>query len=86
MRRAILLLIVMAAMLVVASGVALAVTREGGPGNDSVLGTDGPDDLGGGVGNDSITGFGGKDVSGAACCLRAWGRFLQMRCRPTTTA
>jgi hypothetical protein len=68
MRCAILLLIVMAAMLVVASGVALAVTREGGPGNDSVLGTDGPDDLGGGVGNDSITGFGGKDVM--------WGGFL----------
>jgi Ca2+-binding RTX toxin-like protein len=62
MRRAILLLTVMAATLVVASGVALAVTRQGGPGNDVVLGTGGPDDLGGGSGLDSILGFGGKDV------------------------
>jgi hemolysin type calcium-binding protein len=63
MRRAILLLTVMAAALVVASGVALAVTRVvGGPGNDVVLGTEGPDDLAGGGGSDSIIGFRGKDV------------------------
>jgi Ca2+-binding RTX toxin-like protein len=64
MRRTILLLTVMAATLAVASGVALAVNRQGGPGNDVVLGTEGPDDLGGGFGSDSIIGFGGKDVLG----------------------
>ena len=61
MRRAILLLTVLAVTLVVASGVALAVTSQGGPGNDVVLGTDGPDDLGGGYGSDTIVGLGGKD-------------------------
>jgi Ca2+-binding RTX toxin-like protein len=53
MRRAILVLTVMAATLAVASGVALAVT---------VLGTEGPDDLAGGAGDDSILGLGGNDV------------------------
>ena len=62
MRRSILLLTVLAATLALASGVALAVTRQGGPGNDVVLGTNGPDDLGGGFGSDTIIGFGGKDV------------------------
>jgi Ca2+-binding RTX toxin-like protein len=52
----------MVTTLVVASGAALAVTRVGGPGNDVVLGTEGPDDLAGGGGSDSIIGFGGKDV------------------------
>jgi Ca2+-binding RTX toxin-like protein len=61
MRRAILLLTVLAATLVVASGVALAVTSQGGPGNDLVLGTDGTDELGGGYGSDTIMGLGGKD-------------------------
>jgi Ca2+-binding RTX toxin-like protein len=64
MRRAILLLTVMAATLVVASGVALAVTTQAGPGNDIVLGTDGPDDLGGGYGSDIMNGGSGKDVLG----------------------
>ena len=62
MRHAILLLTVMTATLVVASGLALAVTSVGGPGNDIVLGTQGPDDLGDGFGSDSIIGSGGKDV------------------------
>jgi hypothetical protein len=53
---------VMVATLVVASGAALAVTRVGGPGNDHVLGTAGPDDLVGGHGSDRIVGFGGYDV------------------------
>jgi Ca2+-binding RTX toxin-like protein len=43
----------MAATLIVASGVALAVT---------LLGTEGPDDLTGGTDYDSIHGLGGKDV------------------------
>jgi hypothetical protein len=48
MRRAILLLMVLATTSAVASGAALAVTRVvGGPGNDVVLGTEGDDDLAG---------------------------------------
>jgi Ca2+-binding RTX toxin-like protein len=66
-----LLLTVLAATLALASGVALAVTRQGGPGNDVVLGTAGPDDLGGGSGSDAIIGFGGKDVM--------WGGLLPPR-------
>jgi Ca2+-binding RTX toxin-like protein len=62
MRHAILLLTGIAATLAIASGVALAVSRVGGPGNDVVLGTEGPDDLGGGSGSDSIIGLGSKDV------------------------
>lgn len=61
MREVILLLTVIAATLVVASGVALAVSTQGGPRNDVVLGTDGSDHLGGGVGSDTIIGSGGKD-------------------------
>ena len=61
MREVILLLTVIAATLVVASGVALATTTQGGPRNDVVLGTDGSDHLGGGVGSDTIIGSGGKD-------------------------
>ena len=45
MRRVILLLTVMAATLVVASGVALAVTKIGGPGPDVLRGTHGDDRL-----------------------------------------
>jgi Ca2+-binding RTX toxin-like protein len=63
MKHVILLLTVIAATLVIASGVALALTRVGGPGNDVVLGTEGPDDLGGGLGSDSIIGLGSKDVT-----------------------
>ena len=61
MREVILLLTVIAATLVVASGVALAVSTQGGPRNDVVLGTDGSDHLGGGVGSDTIIGSGGND-------------------------
>src|SRR3712207_4085711 len=53
MRRAILVLTVMATTLAVASAVALAVT---------VLATEGPDDLAGGAGDDSILSLGGNDV------------------------
>ena len=56
-RRAVLLLTVMAAMLVMASGVALAATKFGGPGNDILIGTNGPDQLFGGAGNDEIDGL-----------------------------
>ena len=52
MRRTILLLVTMALTLLVASGVALAVTR---------IGTDGPDTLRGTRGSDQLLGMGGSD-------------------------
>jgi Ca2+-binding RTX toxin-like protein len=52
MRRMVLLLTVMAAALVLASGVALAVNK---------VGTDGPDTLTGTNGNDNLDGRGGQD-------------------------
>jgi Ca2+-binding RTX toxin-like protein len=61
MRRAILLLTVMAATLVMATGVALAVTKFGGPGNDTLTGTNGPDTLVGGPGSDDLEGLRGPD-------------------------
>ncbi len=45
MRRTVLLLTVMAACLVMASGVALAVTRIGTEGPDTLMGTNGADHL-----------------------------------------
>ena len=52
MRRTVLLLATMALTLLVASGVALAVTR---------IGTDGPDILRGTTGDDNLVGLGGND-------------------------
>ena len=51
----------MAVTLVVASGVALAVARSGGPGNDTLRGTNGPDALSGNGGDDVLLGFRGTD-------------------------
>jgi Ca2+-binding RTX toxin-like protein len=53
MRRTIVLLATMALTLLVASGVALAVTR---------IGTDGPDTLRGTIGDDNLIGQGGNDT------------------------
>ena len=61
MRRTTLLLTVMAAMLLGAGGVALAVTKIGGPGDDVLYGTDNPDRIDGRGGNDVIYGRGGND-------------------------
>jgi Ca2+-binding RTX toxin-like protein len=61
MRRVILLLTVMAATLVVASGVALAVTKIGTNGPDTLRGTNGDDNLLGKGGNDIILGLAGND-------------------------
>jgi Ca2+-binding RTX toxin-like protein len=63
MRRAILLLTLIGATLLVASGVALAVTKAGGPRADVLRGTDGRDLLDGNGGNDVIFGRGGNDNS-----------------------
>jgi Ca2+-binding RTX toxin-like protein len=71
MRRTMLLLATMALTLVVASGVALAVTKIGTNGPDTLRGTNGDDTLigkGGNdilfalAGNDTLLGGGGKDV------------------------
>jgi Ca2+-binding RTX toxin-like protein len=67
MRRTLLLLAVMAAVLVMASEVALAVARSGGPGDDTLRGTNGPDALSGKGGNDDLFGLRGTDaLSGGA--------------------
>jgi len=46
----------------VAGAIELPVTMRGGPGNDTLLGANGPDKLIGGEGNDKIAGRGGSDV------------------------
>jgi Ca2+-binding RTX toxin-like protein len=61
MRRKVLLLTVMAACLVMASGVALAVSRVGTDGPDVLRGTDGKDSLLGLGGQDDLIGKGGND-------------------------
>ncbi len=61
MRRVILLLAMMAATLVVASGVALAVNKVGTNGPDTLRGTNGADNLVGLGGNDVLYGLGGSD-------------------------
>ncbi len=61
MRRVILLLAVMAATLVVASGVALAVTKIGTNGPDTLRGTNGSDNLLGKGGNDVLYALAGND-------------------------
>src|SRR5215211_7442172 len=61
MRRTIVLLATMALTLLVASGVALAVTRIGTNGPDHLRGTNGADDLYGRGGNDIVLGLAGRD-------------------------
>src|SRR5215210_1237405 len=61
MRRTIVLLATMALTLLVASGVALAVTKIGGPGPDTLRGTNGADNLLGKGGNDKLYAMRGRD-------------------------
>ena len=61
MRRLILLLTVMAAALLLASGVALAVNKVGTNGPDTLIGTNGSDNLVGLGGNDRLFSLAGKD-------------------------
>ena len=61
MRRVAILLAVMTAALVMASGVALAVDRVGTNGPDTLRGTDGADNLVGLGGGDKLLGLGGSD-------------------------
>jgi Ca2+-binding RTX toxin-like protein len=73
MRRVILLLAVMAATLVVASGVALAVNKIGTNGPDTLRGTNGSDNLIGKGGDDVLLSLNGRDTllggSGKDCLL-----------------
>jgi len=79
MRRIILLLAIIALTVLVASGVALAVTKIGGPGPDHLKGTNGADNLIGQGGNDTLLALAGNDdliggpgkdvvVVGKSCC------------------
>ena len=61
MRRTVLLLATMALTLLVASGVALAVTKIGTDGPDTLRGTNGADNLVGKGGSDDLFGLGGGD-------------------------
>ena len=61
MRRMVLLLTVMAAALVLASGVALAVNKVGTDGPDTLRGTNGNDNLSGRGGNDTLFSLDGTD-------------------------
>ena len=61
MRRALLMVATIALTLLVASGVAWAVTKIGGPGPDTLRGTNGADNLLGRGGNDALFGLGGRD-------------------------
>jgi len=62
MRRTIVLLATMALSLLVASGVALAVTRIGTEGPDTLRGTNGADTLIGKGGNDILLALAGNDT------------------------
>jgi Ca2+-binding RTX toxin-like protein len=61
MRRVILLLTMMVAMLFVASGIALAVNKMGTNGPDTLKGTNGADNLLGNGGNDTLFALAGND-------------------------
>ncbi len=61
MRRALLVLAVMASALAVASGLALADTISGDGGNNRLVGTNGTDNISGAGGNDDIYGKNGED-------------------------
>jgi Ca2+-binding RTX toxin-like protein len=61
MRRAVLVLAVMASALVLASGVAWALNEVGTNGPDTLRGTNSDDNLSGEGGNDDLLGLGGSD-------------------------
>ena len=62
MRRVVLVLAAMAFALLLASGVALAVTKIGTPRDDTLIGTNGPDRIVGKAGDDFINGRRGTDT------------------------
>jgi hypothetical protein len=72
MRKSGLLLPSMALALLLVSGVAWAVTKVGGPGDDTLVGTDGRDRLKGEDGGDVLIGKGGDDGPDTTCRERSW--------------
>ena len=73
MRRTIVLLATMALTLLVASGVALAVTKIGTNGPDTLQGTNKADNLLGKGGNDVLYALGGRDtLVGGGQGLGSW--------------
>ena len=93
MRRAILMVATMALTLLVASGVALAVTKIGTNGPDTLKGTNGDDNLIGKGGNDILFALRGRDnllehqsSSHAAAFRCSSGIVRAMTCRLCTTA
>ena len=80
MRRAILLLALTVATMALASGVALAVTKIGGPGPDVLRGTGNHDRLEGRGGSDALSGLGARD-----CLLGGTGRIPSRVALATTT-
>ena len=81
MRRVILLLTVMAATLLVASGVALAVNKIGTDGPDRLRGTNGDDNLLGRGGNDRLFSLAGDDtLLGGQGKDLVWGGRIVGRC------
>ena len=61
MLRYLLVISAVVAALALASGVAVAVVKNGGPGDDTIRGTDNPDTLRGGAGDDTIVGLAARD-------------------------
>jgi Ca2+-binding RTX toxin-like protein len=61
MGKSVVVLASMAVTLLVASGVALAQTKVGGPGHNVLYGTNSPDKIDGRAGDDTIYGLGGDD-------------------------
>ena len=62
MRKTVLLLTIVGAMLALTASAAFAVAKEGGNGDDTLRGTSGRDALAGGPGDDVLRGLGGRDA------------------------
>lgn len=62
MRRIVMLAVIAAAVLALAAGTALAVTKNGGSGDDTLKGTNKADTLNGGSGNDTLYGYARADL------------------------
>ncbi len=62
MRKVVLSFMVAGAKLALTAGIAMAATKNGGSGNDTLRGTDNADTLRGGSGDDTLYGRGGADL------------------------
>ena len=62
MRRTILVMAMAALMVALTAGMALAVVKNGGPGDNTLRGTSAPDELNGNKGDDKLFGLGRQDV------------------------